>query len=1768
MKKKILPILLCIMFLAWMIPVGTAQAASSWTDITDSGGFSSPAGVAVDSSGNLYVTDTVNNTIKELPNGTSSWTDITGSEVFNQPRGVAVDNSGNVYVADTFNSAIKELTNGSWTNITGSGGFSYPSGVAVDSSGNVYVVDANTTIIKELTHGSSSWTDITNSGGFNNPYGVAVDSSGNVYVTDGGHSAIKELTHGSSSWTNITHSGGFSNPRGVAVDSSGNVYVADFVNSRIMELIHGASSWTDITGSGGFYYPWGVAVDNSGNLYVTDMYNWRVMELPAPTPPTDITAVSLTGVVAPVTGAAPEVFGSLTSGNSPEYTVASVTWENADGSPGSPATLDGSGNFNAGSVYQVWVTLTSVAGYDFPTSVLTPTVDVGTAGAGTGYGTGNASFGFLVTFPATAADKTALESVITDANSLITSVTVGTTAGDVSQAALNTYQAAIDAAQAVDSDSTAVQNDVDAAAMALADATTAFNNAAIPTDITAVSLTGVIAPVTGATPEVSGSLVSDNPSEYTVASIEWLNSDGSPATLDGSGNFNAGLIYQVWVTLNSATGYDFPTSGLTPTVDVGMAGTGYGAGTSFGFLVTFPATAADKTALESVITDANSLITSVTVGTAAGDVSQANHNTYQAAIDAAQAVDSNTSATQNDVDAAASALADATAVFNGEVIPVDKSTLATAITNANALIGRITVGTTAGDVSQANHNTYLAAIGAAQAVDNDSSATQAAVNAAVVTLANATTVFNGEVIPAITISPVTPLIAWVGQAYNQTMTASGGTAPYTWGANGFDGLTFSSAGVWSGTPTTSGEWGFTMDAKDANGYECRLDYALFVDVHVTGVTLNKSTDTINAGGTDTLVATVQPSDATNKTVAWSSDDTNIATVDSTGLVTAVAKGARPANIFAITADGAFAANCAVTVQVPVVAVDKSTLESAITDASTLIGSVTIGTAVGDVSSADAATFQAAIDAATTVDNDSSATQDAVDAAVTTLATATTAFNDDVISALTLTGIAITTPATKLTYTVGDPLDITGLVVTGTYSDQSTQVESITAADVTGFDSTALNANETLTITYGSQTTTYTVAINAATVVTPTLGSIEITTPATKTTYAVGDTLDITGLVVTGTYSDNSTQVETITTADVTGFDSSTANSAETLTITYGGFTTTYNVAINAASVVTLTSIAITTPATKLAYNVGDTLDITGLVVTGTMSDQSTQIETITSSDVTGFDSSAPNTNETLTITYGGFTTTYNVTINAASVVTPTLGSIEITTPATVLTYTVGDPLSITGLVVTGTYSDQSTQIETITPSDVTGFDSTTASPSETLTITYGGFTTTYTVTINAAPAPPTGTITISPSTLPDGTVGTAYLQVLTASGGTAPSVDESVYGSVYDQIVPGSLVYTFSIDGTLPSGLALSDGSIQGIPTTPGSFPFTVNVTDNNNETGSQPYTMIVSPETIPVASITVTGAGNATTVENGSTLQMSAVVLPTDATDPNVTWSVVPGSPATMQIFVRAEEPGSATISSNGMLTATGVGAVTVTATNAASGVTGTEVITITAVPVINNGGGGGGGGTITPITPIIPVTPVIPVTPITPVAPVIPVFSDVAASYWGHDAIGSLSSKGYISGYPDGTFKPDQPITRAEFCAIMDRVLDLTTLTPQTPTFNDVNTGEWFDQAIETAVHAGIVKGYGDGTFHPNAPISRQEMTCVLVQALGKSQLANADNQTVTNFTDNASISSWARGFVATAVTDTLLKGYPDNSFQPQGDTTRAEACTMIVNLLSIQK
>jgi len=251
------------------------------------GGFYQPLGVAVDGSGNVYVADTQNSAVKEIPAGCASSSCVTTlGGGFSYPQGVAVDGSGNVYVADTENIAVKKMPAGCASSscvTTLGGGFNWPEGVAVDGSGNVYVGDQGSGVYEMPAGCASSSCVTTLGGGFFHPEGVAVDGSGNVYVADYGHNAVKEMPAGCASSSCVTTlDGGFYQPEGVAVDGSGNVYVSQTGYTGVLyEMPAGCASPSCVTTlGGGFSNPYlGVAVNGSGNVYVADYGNNAVKEI-------------------------------------------------------------------------------------------------------------------------------------------------------------------------------------------------------------------------------------------------------------------------------------------------------------------------------------------------------------------------------------------------------------------------------------------------------------------------------------------------------------------------------------------------------------------------------------------------------------------------------------------------------------------------------------------------------------------------------------------------------------------------------------------------------------------------------------------------------------------------------------------------------------------------------------------------------------------------------------------------------------------------------------------------------------------------------------------------------------------------------------------------------------------------------------------------------------------------------------------------------------------------------------------------------------------------------------------------------------------------------------------------------------------------------------------------------------------------------------------------------------------------------------------------
>jgi sugar lactone lactonase YvrE len=321
-----------------------SSGGPGWNDGTGSAArFNGPYGVAVDGSGNVYVADSRNCTIRKItPNGlvttlageerSAGSADGTGSEArFNGPYGVAVDGLGNVYVGDGYNNTIRKVTStgvvttlagkaGSWGSVDGTGSearFFGPDGVAVDEAGNVYVADYGNHAIRKITPegvvstlaglaGSAGSVDGTGGGArFHGPTGVAVDGAGNTYVADHINATIRKITSagvvstlaglaGSSGSADGTGSAArFNYPNGVAVDGSGNVYVGDSYNQTIRKITSagavttlageaGSRGSADGTGSAArFNYPSGVAVDGMGNVCVADHSNHTIRKVTA-----------------------------------------------------------------------------------------------------------------------------------------------------------------------------------------------------------------------------------------------------------------------------------------------------------------------------------------------------------------------------------------------------------------------------------------------------------------------------------------------------------------------------------------------------------------------------------------------------------------------------------------------------------------------------------------------------------------------------------------------------------------------------------------------------------------------------------------------------------------------------------------------------------------------------------------------------------------------------------------------------------------------------------------------------------------------------------------------------------------------------------------------------------------------------------------------------------------------------------------------------------------------------------------------------------------------------------------------------------------------------------------------------------------------------------------------------------------------------------------------------------------------------------------------
>jgi uncharacterized protein (TIGR03437 family) len=254
-----------------------------------------PQGLALDTEGNLYIADSLNNVVRMVSggvistvvgNGTAGYSGDGGLAVnaqLNAPNGMTIDKSDNLYIADTSNNVVRQVALPAGTIVTFAGvqfpGYSGdlyaataaqmfgPTDVAVDSSGNVYIADTGNGLIRQVattgdistyagsTSGATTGITLGDGGAadmaiLNQPVGVAVDSAGNLYISEFGDARIREVTVTKVIINTIAGTGSYgflgdggkatsalmAGPRGISIDSSGNIYVADLWNDRVRKI--------------------------------------------------------------------------------------------------------------------------------------------------------------------------------------------------------------------------------------------------------------------------------------------------------------------------------------------------------------------------------------------------------------------------------------------------------------------------------------------------------------------------------------------------------------------------------------------------------------------------------------------------------------------------------------------------------------------------------------------------------------------------------------------------------------------------------------------------------------------------------------------------------------------------------------------------------------------------------------------------------------------------------------------------------------------------------------------------------------------------------------------------------------------------------------------------------------------------------------------------------------------------------------------------------------------------------------------------------------------------------------------------------------------------------------------------------------------------------------------------------------------------------------------------------------------------------------------
>lgn len=183
-------------------------------------------------------------------------------------------------------------------------------------------------------------------------------------------------------------------------------------------------------------------------------------------------------------------------------------------------------------------------------------------------------------------------------------------------------------------------------------------------------------------------------------------------------------------------------------------------------------------------------------------------------------------------------------------------------------------------------------------------------------------------------------------------------------------------------------------------------------------------------------------------------------------------------------------------------------------------------------------------------------------------------------------------------------------------------------------------------------------------------------------------------------------------------------------------------------------------------------------------------------------------------------------------------------------------------------------------------------------------------------------------------------------------------------------------------------------------------------------------------------------------------------------------------------------------------------------------------------------------------------------PKAEELPKYIDVPKEHFAYQEITELDAKGVIKGYVDRSFRPDASITRAEFAVMLARAFQV----PASESafyFDDLTKGSWYDEPLQAALTAGITKGFNDGKYRPLHAIPREQAVIMVTNLL---QQHNIYKNRAIRFTDLKKAVEWSRYAVVSAASAGAIEGYPDGTFRPKAAITRAEAAVIVKRLLKI--